>query len=606
MRTCAALLLALAVAPLSVSAQSIHEAAQQGDIQTVRDLLAEDPSLANSTDDRSSTPLHLAARYGHAELAGLFLEAGAEVDPRNHANETPLHWAAVQSHREVVVLLLQYEADTEARENYGRTPLLLVARETGDADVAAVLIEGGADVNGQDRYGATPLNLAAWRGFGDVIDLLIDEGAEVPTTGEDARELTMFAAEQGLKRLFAVLAEGGADLGLRNDNGGSLLHSASEGGSKQIVEILLESGLDCDERDRYGLTPLHYAAEKGRKEAVESLIAGGAELDVRSVSGFTPLNFAEAYERDEVSDLLLAHGADGAAPAFPVLEGPYLGQAPPGAEPALFAAEIVSSHRFEHGTVAFSPDGSEAFWASSYPITTTGYGRGMMMTSKLENGRWTPPRKAAFSELGNGDDVPFFAPDGNRLFFISSRPLEPNGSQERIWYMDKTESGWSEAKPIDGGPNTLNLHWQFTVAANGNLYFGSGDAGGFGMGDIYVSRFVDGEYVAPENLGGVVNGDTPEFAPYIAPDESYVMFVSYGRDDGIGGPDLYISFRDRDGSWETPINLGEPVNTTSSEICPMVTHDGEYFFFNSFKSGNADNYWIDATVIEGLRPVGRE
>jgi Tol biopolymer transport system component len=50
--------------------------------------------------------------------------------------------------------------------------------------------------------------------------------------------------------------------------------------------------------------------------------------------------------------------------------------------------------------------------------------------------------------------------------------------------------------------------------------------------------------------------------------------------------------------------MGPRVNTGSNEICPMVSPDGRYFFFNSYRSGNADNYWMDASVIADLRGGG--
>lgn len=604
MKTCgtgAVLLAALFLFSSSAAAQTIHEAAGEGDDAAVRALLSQNNSLVDSRDDQECTPLHHAAVRGHTDLVALLVDAGADVDAQNHSGETPLHWAVIRNRKGAVEVLIRRGAETELREDYGRTPLLWVARETGNAEVAAVLIGGGADVMARDRYGDTPLNLAAWRGFADVIDLLLEAGAEVPTAGQTAHDLTMFSAERGLGRLFGMLAEGGADLSVRSATGGSLLHPASEGGSGEIVEILLEKGLDVNERDNYGLTPLHYAAEKGRNEAAETLIDSGADLEARSLAGDTPLNLAARYERDSTVALLRARGASPEPPAFPLLEGPYFGQTPPGSDAVLFAPEIVSSHRFEHGTVAFSPDGDEALWGSAYPITTTGYGTGIMMTSSLEDGRWTPPHKAAFSELGHGDDVPFFAPDGSRLFFISSRPIDGAGRAERIWYMDRTEHGWSEPRPIEGGPNTQDLHWLFSVAASGNLYFGSGAAGGHGMGDIYVSRFVDDRYADPENLGDVINTEHSEGSPYIAPDESYLIFQTSGRPDVIGGPDLFIAFKDGDGNWTQPVNMGEPVNSRSSEICPMVSPDGKYFFWNSFRNGSADNYWIDAKIIAELR-----
>jgi ankyrin repeat protein len=597
--TCAAL--ALATVSGSAQSQTIHDAARQGDVAAVSSLLDQDPELVNSTDDSDCTPLHYAAGSGFLELSEFLLERGAKVNAQSYDHEAPLHWAALRRHDEVVQLLIDRGADTDIKEDYGRTPLLLVARETGKVRTATILLDGGADVNARDRFEATPLELAAWRGHAPLVDLLLDRGADVPTSGRDADFLATMAIEKGLVRLFTLLA-GDIDLQARNESGGSLLHSAAEGGSARIVGILLDRGLEVDELDRYDRTPLHYAAEYGHAEAAEMLIERGAALDMRSVAGYSALNMAQAGGHDEVVDLLAARGASTAPVDFPVLRGPYMGQPRPGREPIPFALDIVASHRFEHCVPAFAPEGDEAFWSSSFIVDESGYTRSLLFTSILDEGRWTEPAKVPFSQFTTGDGEPFFDPGGERLFFLSYRPSPVDSSRaERIWYVDRTAHGWSEPRMIDGGPNTIEMHWQFSVAANGNIYFGSGAPGGFGGGDVYMSRFVDGEWQEPENLGPVINTEAGEGSPFIAPDESYLMFTGNGRPDAVGGVDLYISFKDDDGDWTAPVNMGEPVNSRAYEICALVTPDGNQIILNSSRRGNDDAYWVDAGIIEELR-----
>ncbi|UCF19783.1 MAG: PD40 domain-containing protein, partial [Gemmatimonadota bacterium] len=380
------------------------------------------------------------------------------------------------------------------------------------------------------------------------------------------------------------------------DNDGSLLHSASQGGSAGIVARLLEMGFDVNERDRYGRVPLHYAAELGREDVARTLIERGADLDARSLSGETPYNTAQYVGRDEMAAFLAAAGASTEARRFPVLDGPYMGQPTPGAEPALFAPDIVSTHRFQHGTIAFAPDGMAAYWSTEVALPDSGYSTGLVVFSRLVDGRWSEPSPAPFSQLGWSDDVPIFSPDGDRLYFLSRRPTagEQGLQAERIWYVTRMPGGWSDPVIIEGGPNTLDLHWQFSVAADGSIY-SPGD------GDIYVSRLVDGHYQAPVNLGAPVNSEAGDGAPFIAPDESYLIFMRFRHEKNIGGVDLWISFRDESGAWTEPLNLGEVVNSPTAQICPMLSHDGRYLFFNSARAGNDDNYWMDAGLIEELR-----
>ena len=575
----------------SAEAQTVFEAAGRGDTAAVRALVVADPGLATARDQEQNTPLHFAARAGSADLVTLLLERGADLNAANFQQATPLHWAVLRNHHGVVELLLRRGARVDPRENYTRTPLLLVARETGNLEMARRLLDAGADVNARDRFQSTPLELSAWRGFRDVVDLFLDRGATVPADTRAAGEMLATAAERGLERLFRLLS--GRVPVPTGDDGAAMLRAAAAGGSADIVGILVGRGVDVATRDRYGRTPLHYAAENGRTEVVRLLLERGAQPNVRSLAGVSPLNAAEAFERADAVRLLAERGASRDPVAFPVLRGPYLGQPAPGRARTPFALDIVSTHTFQHGTVAFSPDGREAFWVSSLPVVDAGYSYGMIVTSRVENGRWTPPRPAPFSRPRIGDDVPFFHPDGSKLFFISGR----DGGRESIWWVDRTPSGWSEPRRIEGGPNSKGMHWQFSVAADGSIYFNSADPGGAGRGDLYVSRFADGRYQDPVSVGAPVNSEFEEVAPFIAPDQSYLLFTRGGAPGNAGYLDLYVSVRNADGTWSAPRNLGLPVNTEANEICPIVSPDGRYLFFNS----EADNYWVDAAVIEEVR-----
>lgn len=622
----------------SARASDIHDAVARGDLAQVQALLERDPAQLEAKNEDGATPLivavinddpvlagfllergadteardgyertafvQLARTKGSVEMAKLLFEHGADINVQQFGGKTALIWSALGNNHDLVAWLLAQGAETELRDDYQRTALLLVARETGDAAMAKLLLENGAEVDARDKYGATPLELAAWRGFREVVDLTLDAEATIPDGDRDVAALTMFATEKGLGRLFGILAERGADLNITNQTGGTLLHSAAEGGAMEIVELLLAREFDIEQRDTYGWRPLHYAAKKGRTDAVRVLIESGAAIEPKTVAGYTPLSLAVEFERDESAALLRARGAVIAEQDFPRLSGSYLGQSPPGDETQVFALDIVASNRFEHGTVSFSPVGKEAFWASSYMLGDgTGYSYGRILTSRLEDGYWTTPRMADFSGIKRGDDVPFIAPDGKRLYFLSRRPHEPGGEPtgEMIWYVDRTADDWSEPRPIEGGPSTMSTHWQFSVAANGNIYFNSGDPGGYGRGDLYVSRLVDGSYQTPENLGDVVNSEHEEFSPFIAPDESYLIITKMGQPDSLGGADLYISFRSLDGNWMTPLNMGGTVNSRAMDICPQVTRDGRYLMLNSSRAGEDSNFWVDAQIIEKLR-----
>lgn len=626
------LLLASAISGLS---QEIHDAAREGDLTKMKMLLEKDPKLVNAKDETGRTPLHWACRgvhpdvvkflvekgadinaldnnqiaplhsiaaRGHTEAAELLIKKGAQINIKDYNSHTPLHFTAIYGKKDITTLLIANGAELEVRDDYGRTPLLLVARESGNVDVARILIEHGANVNAADNHGDTPLSLSAWRGYKDVVNLLIEKGADVPAKGPQSKELMQFATSKGLIKLFNILMNKGVEFNFRNDNDGTLLHSAAAGGSPEIVEILIKKGMNVNEKDRYERTPLHYACEKGHKAVVELLLKKGADINMKIIAGKTPLHLSLDGGYKEIATLLMAKEADQKPPVFPVLKGEYLGQKKPGSEPELFAKGIISSVRSEHCCCVFSPDGKEVYWGSSFPIPGSGYTMGKIFFMKRENNKWAIPQPAPFSSEF-GEDVPFFSPDGKKLFFISRRPIEKGGKagKENIWFVERIEDDWSEPKPVGPAVNSMDIHWEISVDKDYNLYFASRSGGGKGMNDIYCSKYENGRYQKPENLGELINTELVDDTPFIAPDKSYLIFARLGESNSFGGGDLYISFRKKDGSWTIPKNMGNRVNSKSHELCPIVSSDGKYLFFLSVINGNSDIYWMDAKIINELR-----
>jgi ketosteroid isomerase-like protein len=378
--------------------------------------------------------------------------------------------------------------------------------------------------------------------------------------------------------------------------GESLLHSAAAGGSAEIVALLLEKGFPPGKADRFGWTPLHYAARDGRTDAARILIEKGAPLDARTAMGQTAYNVARERKMEAVATLLAGKGADLSDIRFPVLEGDYLGQKPPEAGAELFAPGIISSVWGLHSTAVFSPDGNEVCWAPMMTFPGEIYSRGGLLMMKRVDGRWTAPAWAPFSGPNDEDDVPFFSPDGKRLYFISRRPLpgETQEGSEKIWYADRTSSGWAQPKPLDPNVNSMNMHWEFSLDRTGNVYFAGQAPGGLGMNDIHMARFAEGKYDKPANLGPPINSPAGEESPFIAADGTYLLFSRQY--------DLWVSFRGADGAWSAPVKLGPEVNSPAIELCPMVTADGKYLFFLSQREGESHAYWVRADVIDKLRP----
>jgi ankyrin repeat protein len=576
--------------------QEIFEALRKGDVAAAKDLIEKSPQLLEMRDSDGDTPLHYAAHGGSAELINYFIDKGAKLELQDARQKTPLHLAAINDRREAVSVLLKRGAALETRDDYERTALILCARERGQAATGRVLIEAGADVNAADKFGSTALELAAWRGKTDFVDLLLEKGAKVPESGQSWGGLLSLSAEKGLANLFRRLIDGGPDLKAVDPSGSWLLQAAAAGGSAEIVGILIEKGFDPGKPDRFGWTPLHYAARDGRTDAARILIEKEAPLNARTIMGQTAYNVAVERKTEAVAGILAEKGADKSEIRFPVLEGDYLGQTPPGDKPELFGLGIISSIWGIHSTAVFSPDGNEVYWAPMISFPGEIYSRGGLLMMKRVNGRWTPPAWASFSGPDVDDDVPFFLTDGRRIYFISRRPLpgETQKGSEKIWYADRTPAGWSKPQPLDPNVNSMNMHWEFSLDREGNLYFAGQSPGGLGLQDIYLARFVNGKYEMPVNLGKPINSTDGENTPFIAPDGSYFLFERQH--------DLWVSFRAEGGAWSEPVKLGPEVNSPSVELCPIVTADGKFLFFLSQRDGESHAYWVRAEVIEKARP----
>jgi hypothetical protein len=261
----------------------------------------------------------------------------------------------------------------------------------------------------------------------------------------------------------------------------------------------------------------------------------------------------------------------------------YLGQSPPGREFVRFAPDIVPEDMYHSVTV--SPDRQEIYWAELNGTAGT-----RIMVTRVEGDHWTSPEAVSFAGVPSGeywDDAPVVSPDNSRLFFNSLRPLASGGETRwRFWYADRVATGWSEPVPLPEVVNsTGGIHWGASVSSSGTLYFGVFSGGG---PQIYYSQLSAGEYTTPMALGAVNSlGDV--ICPFVAPDESYIIFNKIEGGQSVG---YYISFKDTTDEWLPPVQaVGFPSPSWESSF---VSRDGRYVFCKA--------YWASAQIIEDLRP----
>lgn len=269
-------------------------------------------------------------------------------------------------------------------------------------------------------------------------------------------------------------------------------------------------------------------------------------------------------------------------------------------EPTIFANGIISTGDYESHP-AFTPEGRTLYFLKDSPdfVFWT------IFVSEFRNGRWTQPQVASFSGRYKDAD-PFITADGSKFLSISDRPVPGKKHHDLdIWVMDRNGKAWGEPRNLGVPVNSEGNEWYPTTAADGTLYFGSDRPGGRGKTDIYCSRLIDGKYTEPENLGSPINTELNEYEPYIAPDQSFMIFMADNR-NGRGDSDLYVSYQ-RDGLWTRPESLPDGVNSIASEYSPKISPDGKYFFWTSTRNalGNQEaNRFTTREYLNKIRAAG--
>lgn len=298
-------------------------------------------------------------------------------------------------------------------------------------------------------------------------------------------------------------------------------------------------------------------------------------------------HFAVATAALSLSTLCLAPA--GAAQARP--QGPYFGQTPPGSRPEVFAPGIVSTAAHEFAG-SFTPDGREFYFTRrAFPQGPT-----LIMVSRMVDGTWTEPEPATFNDPSGGMSFePMVTPDGLRLYFSSDRPLDPQAGPGgppamNIWYVDREGDRWSQ--PRNQGPPFNPMRAMYVSMTRAGTIYTTDISSGMGREGIGVARLDGGAYSAIERLGPPVNVGAANMYPYVSPDEEYLVFTRRQGEMG-SATDVYVSFRNADGSWGEPraIGLGMPAGV------PSVSPDGRYLFFTAGERGRSDIYWVSTEVL---------
>jgi predicted dienelactone hydrolase len=256
----------------------------------------------------------------------------------------------------------------------------------------------------------------------------------------------------------------------------------------------------------------------------------------------------------------------------PVVKGSYLGQKPPGVTPEIFAPGIVSSSDHIEMGCSWSPDLKEFYFMRTE--TSELSSNCAIWHVREEDGVWTKPQVVPFSGVYR-DFNPFVTRDGNHLIFFRMDNKE-NKTRTGSWIVDRAGSEWNEPR---------FFHDAYCMITNDfRTFYFSTDHSEEASRDIGQISLDNGVFSDPINLPGELNTAEFEAHEHLSPDGSYMLF------DRIES--TFVSFLHDDGTWSCGYDLSRKYHI------PAVSPDGRYIFFES----DGDIYWVNANIIEELRP----
>lgn len=187
--------------------------------------------------------------------------------------------------------------------------------------------------------------------------------------------------------------------------------------------------------------------------------------------------------------------------------------------------------------------------------------------------------------------------NGRFLHFTSDR----DDGNQKVFVVERTSEGWAFPDEMEGDINDAFQAGSITLTPNGQYVIFAAyehDEYSYGRTDLYSARKSFGEWTDIQNLGDNVNSEYWDSQPTMTSDGRTLYFVS-DRPGGKGGLDIYVSQRNKEGSWGKAVNAGSVINTNNDEMAPVMQVDNRTMTFASNKSGGKGGYDIYNTKISG-------
>lgn len=237
--------------------------------------------------------------------------------------------------------------------------------------------------------------------------------------------------------------------------------------------------------------------------------------------------------------------------------------------------------------------GTELLITRRYAVEGAAYQQEGLFVAHAADGRWYQAVQLhVYPDIDDKMGAAFLSYKGDELYFtVCGMDRHNQGCDLYTAVRDNDNVPlWHDIQPLGANVNDPAWDSQPCLSLDGNeLFFASRRNGN---ADLYhCFRDEEGRWSEPENLGPVINTKGIEMAPFIHPDGKTLYFSS-DTHTGMGGYDLFMSRRNEKGEWSDPVNLGYPINTPGDEINFIVAADGHTALISSIREGGSGGYDI--------------
>jgi hypothetical protein len=270
----------------------------------------------------------------------------------------------------------------------------------------------------------------------------------------------------------------------------------------------------------------------------------------------------------------------------------YFNQEEPGIAPEIFAPGIVSvKGRFEMG-FSISPDGRSIAFGTADEKNLE---NNTIYLMDFSDGKWNNSVRNIFPDNVNVF-FPMFGPDGDELFFAKS----VNGAETDIWI------AVYKAKEIEGTKQLTATSSPAREAGHGksisgSIYFTSNrDINSPCCGDIYYAEMDRNKHYSTVHKVNELSSEGDEESLYVSPKEDFMIIQAWKRNSRTKH-DLYLSYRNKYGTWSMPERLDSTINTKEIEQRPFVSPDKKYLFFSRTSTIqnaiDSEIYWVSTKSV---------